>query len=411
MRQSRMLLKLEIKRALKKLPQLLLGAVVITLVVALIVICCATAGKKSKENTVSKVALVTNNNVLVENVGMEMLGGMETVKNMFEFEIALEEDAIERFHNGELEGVIVFPDNYIDGIGRGENEPAQVFVRTAGVSYSLGVIAETCGAAGTLLASTEAASYALQDWGKDYGISNRWEMAEALSVIDARVILSREDAFSKVTIYGEGDVSFAQSYLCAALVILILLWGLSCGTIMKGDSPVLIKKLKANLVSVEKQQLIKLTALTVLLGIVFLIIGVLLVGAYLILPELFETLDVTSIWQLVLLIIAFVPVIILGATMVMFAYTAASNQIGGILLLFIGTVVMSYISGCLMPSVYLPETIQELAKFLPTTYMHREATNAIVGVVDIKCIVIIMSYSLVFFGASVGIMKYKESKA
>lgn len=411
MRQSRMLLKLEIKRAMKKLPQLLLGAVVITLVVALIVICCAAAGKKSEESSVSRVALVTNNNTLVENVGMEMLGSMETVENLYKFEVALQEDAMERFYNGELEGVIVFPNNYVDGIGRGDNEPAQVFVRTAGVSYSLGIIAETCGAAGTLLTSTEAASYALQDWGKEYGIKNTWEMAEALSVTDARVILSREDAFSKVTIYGEGDVSFAQSYLCAALVILILLWGLSCGTIMKGDSPVLVKKLKANLISVEKQQLIKLTALVILLGVVFLIIGGLLIGAYFFMPELFETLDVTSIWQLVLLLIAFVPVIILAAAIVMFAYTVTSNQIGGILLLFIGTVVMSYISGCLMPSVYLPETIQELAKFLPTTYMHREATNAIMGIVDIKCLLIIVLYSLAFFGASVGIMKYKESRA
>lgn len=410
MKQSKMLLRLEIKRAMKKLPQLLLGAAIISVVVAVIVICCAVSDKASGNVKKNRVALVTNNNKLVENVGMEMLDSMETVENLFQFTVYDEATAMELFRNGELEGVIIFPDNYIDGIGRGDNEPAQLFVKSGDMSYALSLIAEIADAAGSLLASTEAASYALQDWCKEYQIQGSGVMIDAMDVTAARVILSREDIFSKVTIYGEGDVSFAQSYFCAAMVILVLLWGLSCGTILKSDSLVLTKKLHANLISTEKQQLIKLAALICLLAAVYLIIGALLVTAFLAVPEVFRTVDIVSIWQIILLLAAFIPVIVLAASIVMFAYVAASNQIGGILLLFISTIVMSYISGCLLPSVYLPKTIRALAKYLPTTYMHTEATNALAGVVDIRCILILVLFTCAFFAASVGIMKYKESK-
>lgn len=410
MKQSRMLLRLEIKRAMKKLPQLFLGAAIIFVVVVIIVLAGAAANKDTAEMSTTRVALVTNNNTLVENVGMEMLTNMETVKNLYEFSIDTEESALERFENGELAGIIIFPENYIDNVGRGDNEPAQVLIRNDGMSYSVTMVAEVANAAGALLGATEAASYSVQDWATDYNIENKWDIVDALSVTDARVILSREDIFNKVTIYGEGDVSFVQSYVCAALVILVLLWGLSCGTMLKTDSMVLTRKLHANQISTEKQMVIKLTALICLLGSVFMVIGAVLLGAYAVAPQVFALVDIDSVWQIVLLLLSFIPIIFLAATIVMFAYTAASNQIGGILLLFISTIVMSYISGCLLPSVYLPETIRNMAKFLPTTYMHETATKALVGVVDGKYILIIVAYALVFFAASVGIMKYKENK-
>ncbi|MGN0165630.1 MAG: ABC transporter permease [Lachnospiraceae bacterium] len=410
MKQSRMLLKLEIKRAMTKLPRILMGALLISLVVAAIVLFGAVSNKGTVEVKATRVALVTNNNKLVENVGMKMMGNMETVVNLFEFSIETEEEALKKFENMELEGIVIFPDNYIDNIGRGENDPARVLIRSAGFSYSVSMIAEIADAAGSLLGSTEAASYALQDWAKEYEISDSGSMVDEMDVTDARVILSREDIFNKVTIYGEDDVSFTQSYFCSALVILVLLWGLSCGTILKSDSLVLTKKLSANLISTEKQMLIKFVALVSLLGSVFVVIGALLLGGFAVAPQAFELIEIDSMWQIVLLLLSFIPVIILGAAIVMLAYTLASNQLGGILLLFIGIIVMSYVSGCLFPSVYLPETIRSIAKYLPTTYMHKEATNALAGMVDIRCILIMVFFSCACFVASVGIMKYKENK-
>lgn len=410
MKQSHMLFRLEIKRAMKKLPRLILGAAIIFAVVAIIVVIGAASQKSTGNAGITRVALVTNNNSLVENVGMELLGNMETVSNLFDFNVYEEEEALKKFDNEELEGVIIFPDNYVDNVGRGDNDPAQVIVRNEGTSYSLSMIAEVANAAGNLLTATEAANYSLQDWGKEYGIEDRWTMSEELGVTDARIILQREDMFEKVTLYGEDDVTFAQSYFCSAMVILILLWGLSCGTILKSDPVVFTKKLSANLVSTGKQQLIKLTALVSLLGTMFAIIGALLLVGYAVAPGVFELMDIESVWQIVMLLISFIPAVLLAATIVMLAYTIASNQIGGILLLFISTIVMGYISGCLVLSVYLPETLRDLAKYLPTTYMHEQAQNALVGIVDAKCIGIMLTFSITFFVMSVAITKHKENR-
>ncbi len=410
MKQSKMLFRLELKRAMKKLPELMLGAALISAVIAIIAVCSALLDKAPEEAVKYKVALVTNNNKLVENVGMEMLGGMETVQNLFEFGIYDEKTATDMFKGGELDGLIIFPDNYIDSIGRGDNDPAQVFVKSGKMSYSLSMIAETADAAGDLLGATEAASYALQDWCKEYSVAGAGAMIDTMDVTAARVILSREEMFNKVTVYGEGDTSIAQGYACSAVVILVLLWGLSCGTLLKSDSIVLARKLNANLIPTWKQMCMKLFALVLLLLTVFSAVAAAVLAAYARFPDVFKVLDITSIWQLVLLFAAFLPCLVLAATIVMFAYSAASNQIGGILLLFISTIVMSYISGCLLPSVYLPGTVRSLARFLPTTYMYGIASGALLGNLEITDFVKILIFALAFFTASVGIIKYKGNR-
>ena len=89
---------------------------------------------------------------------------------------------------------------------------------------------------------------------------------------------------------------------------------------------------------------------------------------------------------------------------------AAANEIGGILLLFTGTIVMGYMSGCLLPSVYLPKAIRRTAKFLPTTYMREEAENALAGVIDAKHVLIMLMFSAAFFIAGFIIKNYRSKK-
>jgi hypothetical protein len=406
-----MLLKLEIKRAMKNLPQLILGVAIITLAVVVIMVFCAYSGNSQTTTAKSSIALVTNNNTLIESVGMDVLGNMESAKNLFDLSVLEEDEAVKAFNDGNLLGVVIFPNNYIESISRGENEPAHVMLKNDGISFSLNLIAELCGAASNLLAATEAQSYAAADLCNEYGpVEDKSQIIDDMDVNCARVILEREDNFNKVTIYGEGDVSVAQGYACSAVVILVLLWGVSCGSVLKSDSPVLVKKLSANLISVEKQQIFKLIALICLIGSMFLLLGMALLLTFPFAKELYEIVDIKTIWQLVLMLLAFIPAVILSAAIVIFSFTAASNQIGGIILLFIETIIMSYMSGCLMPSVYLPDTVETAGKVLPAYFMQKQATNALSGFVDLKNTIIILVYAVVFTVISCIIMEIRSRR-
>lgn len=412
MNQSQMLMRLEIKRAMKNFKKLMVGALIIALVVVLIVVCCASLRKEKKVIKHAAVALVTNNNTVIESVGMDVLGNMETAENLFEFRVTTEEEAMEAFKNEELSGVIIFPNNYIAEIGRGDNVPAKVYLRTQGVSFSLGMVAELCSAAGSLLAATEANSYALADMLKEYKLTvHRSEMIEDMDIVSARVILSRDEAFDKITVVGEGDVSIALGYACSALVMLVLLWGLSCGAVLKSDSPVLTKKLEAGLIPVRKQMAYKYIALFILLGSMLLIMFGLLFASYPFAKDLYKLVDIDKFAKLILLLIAFLPILLLGTAIIMASFSLAANQIGGILLLFILTIVMGYSSGCLLPLVYIPKVIRAFGSVLPTTFMLKEATNAALGLIDIKCTLIILAYALFFYAISVAATVYKGRRS
>lgn len=412
MNQSHMLLKLEIKRAMKNLPQLILGAAIISLAVIIIVICCAYSGKSQTTSTKSNIALVTNNNTLIESVGMDVLGNMESAKNLFDISLLEEDEAKKAFDEGNLLSVVIFPNNYIESISRGDNEPAQVLLKNEGVSFSLNMIAELCGAASNLLAATEAVSYAAADFCNEYGLSKeKSQITDDMDVNCARVILEREDNFNKVTIYGEGDVSTAQGYACSAVVVLLLLWGISCGSIFKGDSPVLVNKLAANLIPVRRQEGFKLLALVCLIGSMFLILGGVLLLAFPFAAKLFAVIDIDTVWQLILMLLALIPAVVLASAIVMFSFTIASGQIGGIILLFIETIIMSYTSGCLMPSYYLPDAIKELGKFMPTYFMQKQATNALSGFVSAKNTIIILVYAAAFTLVSSIIVELRSRRA
>lgn len=408
MNQSAMLLKLEIKRAMKNLKRLMLGALIIAGVIILIVVCCASLRKEKKVINHARVALVTNNNTVIESVGMDVISNMETAENLFEFIVTDEESAMNEFEKGSLSGVIIFPNNYISEIGRGDNVPAKVYLRTQGTSMALGMISELCSAAGSLLASTEANSYALQDMLKEYKVvDHRNEMIDDMDVISARVILSRDEVFNKITLVGEGEVSIALGYACSALVMLFLLWGMSCGTVLKSDSYVLTKKLEAGMIPVRKQLAYKFMALFILLATLYLIIFGLLFASYPLARELYMLVDIDKFAKLLLLFFSMIPVLLLATSIIMACFSLAANQIGGILLLFILTLVMGYSSGCLLPIVYIPKVIRAFGKVLPTHFMLKEATNAVIGTVDLKCVVIILAYALLFYLISVVAAVYK----
>jgi ABC-2 type transport system permease protein len=143
----------------------------------------------------------------------------------------------------------------------------------------------------------------------------------------------------------------------------------------------------------------------------FLILGGVLLLAFPFAAKLFAVIDIDTVWQLILMLLALIPAVVLASAIVMFSFTIASGQIGGIILLFIETIIMSYTSGCLMPSYYLPDAIKELGKFMPTYFMQKQATNALSGFVSAKNTIIILVYAAAFTLVSSIIVELRSRRA
>lgn len=411
MKQSEMLFRLQLKRAAKKLPQLIAGSLAISAVVIIVVLFCAYSRNAKGVLETTRIAISAGNNDFFRELAGDILGGMESADSMLQFVTLEEEEALKRFAAGELEGVIVFPDDYLGNIGRGDDVPAKIYVKSDGVAYDLGIITRLAGSAERFLASAEATSYSMKDMLDEFGYHDiSWEYDSDLDVVNMRMVLSREDNFMKITILGEDSTTMSQSYACAALVMLLLLWGLSCGAIIRNDGKVMTGKLAVGGVSVFKQELIRVLSIVFLLGTMLSLVFAVMLVSFPFAKNAFAQVGVTSMGQIAFLFVTFIPSLIFAGAAVLLVFTAAANEIGGILMLFTGTIVMGYISGCLLPSVYLPKSIRKIAKYFPTTYMHREAEAGFAGNFDLRSALILLGFALVLFALAVLVRAYKSKR-
>ena len=72
-------------------------------------------------------------------------------------------------------------------------------------------------------------------------------------------------------------------------------------------------------------------------------------------------------------------IVLSAVTIVYFIYSLTGSRTSGILLLFLISVVMVYLSGGLAPSMFMPERMQAVGRWLPTTYLMEAVGNLLTG--------------------------------
>lgn len=62
-----------------------------------------------------------------------------------------------------------------------------------------------------------------------------------------------------------------------------------------------------------------------------------------------------------------------------FIYSLSGGRTGAVLLIFLLSVIMIYLSGGFIPSVFLPGAVQAVGEILPTSYLIRAAGGVLTG--------------------------------
>ena len=108
--------------------------------------------------------------------------------------------------------------------------------------------------------------------------------------------------------------------------------------------------------------------------------------------------------------VAVLPVICCVAAMQCFLYSIVSSLTEGILLNFIGTVGLGYLSGCFYPTYFFPQSIQTLAEFLPTGIAMKYLTQILCDFPSIEQMGLLLSYAGLFLGMAVMVKKRKMAR-
>lgn len=346
-------MRLECKRALKRLPHMAAGAIVLLFLMGAVALLAGKAlygGQASGRIAVGVV--LPEGDALAKQV-MSMIGSLESVKSLCDFTYMDREESRSQLEQGKLYAVIEVPEDFVQDIMNGTNTPIAVLLpRGAGIESR--IFRELTEAGAATLGSSQAGIYAGDELLRLYGLADSIPQLEAdLNRIYLAYSLPRMDYFKEVRVKATGDVDTLVFYGISMSVFLLLLSTIPVSGFLLPHSRVMRQKLA--LAGVGKETVIgaRILGLTLL----FLVLG--LSGS--IAAVRFGLMEWQAATAAALLLVCAGT-----ASVAVFLYQAAGSLLGGVMLLFLAASAMHFLAGGFLPLVFLPSGIRAAAPFIPS---------------------------------------------
>lgn len=389
--------KLEIKRALGRLPQLLAGVVVLLFLTGTTALFASRALYGEQASGRIPVGVVLPEEELLAKKALSMIASLDSVNSLCDFLYLDRAGAMEGLKAGKLSAVMDVPEGLVRGIMEGTNVPVRIiFPQEAGVESR--IFQELTDAGAGTLSAAQAGIYAGNQLCRSYGLESRIPLLEAdLNRIFLSYSLPREDYFRHSLVNATGDLTTAAFYAASAYVLVLLLGAVPVSGYLLPSPVVLARKLRMAGVGPLSQVLARTAGLGVLFlaGSVELFLAAAALGVWGSLAGgwsgqsgagtggsqsgagiggsraggwnlLSEAAPWDSLADKLLLAAALVLVCLAAAALVVLVYRLAGNLLGGILLLFLLATAQHFLAGGYLPLVFLPATVKGLAPLLPS---------------------------------------------
>ncbi|HKM04210.1 MAG TPA: ABC transporter permease [Lachnospiraceae bacterium] len=390
------LIRIEMKRAIKSLPQLILGAIVLSVMIGTIAFC---SGKflygKGPLAKVS-IGLVVDNNSTNINWVVDFMSHMKSTENMFDFQMETKENAYVLLENNDISAIMMIPDDVLGSIMDGTNHHVQViFSKSSSISNIL--LQELSRSGAKILSSAQASIYTITDLYIEYGLSSYLNDTQlALNITNLQYALMRDELFRTSSTSTTGAVSVVSYYVASGILLFLLLWGTTYSYFLKKDSPPFQQKLTCLGIHSTSYILIKLfvTFTTYFLSIGFLLSIV--------------TIYMKIVWNFniifsMMTILSVFIIILCISTFILLLFEFAPTPTSGILLLFIMSILLIFLSGGFIPSAFFPNNLRHFSDYLPTTYLRNEIIHVLISKYEASNLVPLVLYTIVFLLLTIAI--------
>lgn len=354
------LIGLEWKRAVKALPLMLAEAVVMCIFLGALLLLCQKIFFGDTLLQKIPIGLVMEEENSMTELAMTYLEGMESMAAACEFRRMTLEAGNKALEQGEIAALMVLPEEVLEAILDSRNYPVKVYFPQ---NSSLGtlLIKELTDAGAGMLSMAQAEIYAAYDMnaGCQQFIPPS-ELENDINQFNMKFAMARERMLRSQTLRIAEDIPLLLHYMAAGITLFLMLWGIACAKFLKGDNQTFGRQLLRAGVRRWQWMLAKLTGVLLVLIIGFC--GILAVMTRV--QGHLESMgvEITVNWSVLPYIAAVLACI---AAFLLFCYQAAPTRSSGMILIFIITIVIVFVSGGFIPSVFLPQSIQQLAVLLP----------------------------------------------
>ncbi len=328
-------------------------------------------------------------------LGMSVLADYDSTQMSMEMVPLTQEEAHRQLGAGTISAYVVIPEGFVDQARYGTILPLQ-FVSTTGAAGLVTIFkGEVTQVISQLILRAQQGVYGLQSAMYDANLGNRGNTMTNLCIDYVDNLLGRDKVYTMQELGIAGGLELGEYLLTGLAVLLLLLACLPFAPRMIRQDRALGRILAARGRSAIGQALTEFAAYTLAIAAA---VGLLLSAALLLGAELPGG-----------TVAALLPVVLLASTYSFCLYGMGGDLISGVLLQFLLTVALCFLSGCLYPPHFFPVSIQKLGAWLPTG-MARNHLACVFSQGD-GSLVGLLLYSGLFLAAGVALRVYRIREA
>lgn len=372
---------MEVNKTMHMLPRMLLQAILLIVIIGMIAFCGVKSMEKEPLAVSVDIAVVVRDDNAMTQMAIGFVESMESISEFCSFRQVSEEEGFALLEEGKAAALILLPEQLVEGIMNGQNPAVEIyFAKQAGLESML--FKELTDAGAGLLNVAQAQIYGAGDTAAAYDFTDQLSVMEMeIDSYNLAFALDRLALYKTEQVSVTGQMSALQYFAASGAVLFLLLFGMALYPVMQPEPTVFRKQLAREGVGFWWQDFCQWLCGLIsvgLMSILCLAVGRIAVAW---LGHSGQKTELFGRGQGHIIGIAFLILlgIMLISTFVYLLYSLAGSRVSGIMLLFAASLMMIYLSGGLVPSMFLPEMMQRIGDKLPTGYLIRAAGSMFVG--------------------------------
>ena len=389
-------LQLQLKRVLRLVPALVCVAGILFGSIAALYSFVVQMDSLDGSQTKIKVGLVGTAGDLYLELGLAAMGTLDSTRFAMEMVPMEESEAATALAQGQVAAFIVIPPGFMDEAFRGNIMSLKYYGNAGTVGIVSLVKDEITAVINDILAETQKGIYgagsAMTEQGYYAG-----QIINDISLEYVELVFERSDVYT-VTELGISDGLGLEGYLlCGLAVLFLMLICLPFGTLFIRQEHALVRMLAAKRNAAPSQIFCEFSAFFAgILGLIGVLVAVALLSGVI-------SADTVTAQQ----VFAILSVIVMAICFSLLLFEVAKDMISGTLLHFFLTLSLCFVSGCMYPVFFFPETVQKLAAWLPTGAARVQLESCLTGNFSWETTALLLVYSGIFAVSTLMIRRYR----
>ena len=308
----------------------------------------------------------------ISRLATQYISSMDSVRSVCDFYYLDEQEAVEQLKQGTLQAVVVLPEGFYHDVQVGINPPAQIYFPKDAVQNTQ-VFEELVTAGVSFLQTAEAGVYAALDTASYYGIELQGAgLGDTIAYLFVNQMLKRDSVYSARMLSSMGNLSVAEYYYAAGLVILLMMCGIQFGFLYGKRNRSVEDKLKICGVGSIRQSVVKILVMTEFLyvtGLLYYFAGIGVAGW----TKTYFVFYQGTTWYALLLLCLGIAIYF----HVLYELSGSSSQ-AAVFVFAVNAITISG-AGVLIPEAYLGKEIAGISRFLPMKYWNVYAAGMLEG--------------------------------